>query len=131
MLQEAQIQHIPSLCTPFLCFNCPHVKFIILVFTHLGCCKAVTSFSKWQPTPGGTGSRISARRALLCSLGWAAVPRQSPGTGAVPWPVQYLTQSQWALPQEGLLTVTGHGGQSSEHTAGPRDSLQEARDVSR
>lgn len=72
MLQGALIQHIPSLCTPFLCSYCPHMHFIILVFTYLGCCNPVTSFSKWQPTPGGTGSRISVRR---CSASTGSSPK--------------------------------------------------------
>lgn len=76
MLQGALIQHIPSLCTPFLCSYCPHVHFIILVFTYLGCCNPVTSFSKWQPTPGGTGSRISVRR---CSVSMGSSPQTFTG----------------------------------------------------
>lgn len=59
----------------------------------------MTSFSKWQPTPGGTGSRISARRALLCSFRMGSSPK------AVTRHMCSitLTQLQWAFPQHGLL----------------------------
>lgn len=58
---------------------------------------------------------------LCCAAsGWAAVPRQSPGTWAVPWPVHYPDTVTMGPSSGGAAKrITGHGGQSCEHRAAP------------
>lgn len=121
----ALIQHLPSLCTPFL-FWLPSCAHFYPGFYIFGLLQPSDFIFQVAASPGGSSSRISVKRICCAALGQAAVPRHSPGTCALPCPSLTLTQAQGAARR-----VTGQGGQSSGHRAGPRDSLQEATDVSR
>lgn len=65
----------PSTLHSISTFQLPSCALDYPVFTYLGCYNPVTSFSKWQTTPGGTGSRISVRRALLWSFRMHSSPK--------------------------------------------------------